>query len=152
MPGHPVRLAIASQDQTVAAGLRRLLAGRPHRVTVVEIDGRDPVDIVLHDDRARPAAEVAPAWLPLEECADLLLDLVESSAQLGMAGHRLTEREIQVLEGIAQGLSNQQIADRAFISINSVKSYIRSAYRKIGVRNRSQAVAWGIRRGYGGSR
>ncbi len=38
-------------------------------------------------------------------------------------------------------------ADRVFISINSVKTYIRSAYRKIGVTSRSQAVAWGLRNG-----
>ena len=34
---------------------------------------------------------------------------------------------------ITQGLSNQEIADRAFLSHQSVKTYIRSAYRKIGV-------------------
>ena len=41
---------------------------------------------------------------------------------------------------IARGLSNQEIADRAYVTINSVKSYIRSAYRKIGVERRTQAV------------
>ena len=48
---------------------------------------------------------------------------------------------------IAQGLSNQEIADRAFLSINSVKTYIRSAYRKIGVERRTQAVLWATRNG-----
>ena len=33
---------------------------------------------------------------------------------------------------ICQGLTNQEIADRAFLSINSIKTYIRSAYRKMG--------------------
>ena len=49
---------------------------------------------------------------------------------------------------ITQGLDNQSIADRASISINSLKSYIRSAYRKMGVASRSQAVLWGVRHGY----
>ena len=44
---------------------------------------------------------------------------------------------------ITQGLSNQEIADRTYLSINSVKTYIRTAYRKIGVTRRSQAVALG---------
>ncbi|WP_455429797.1 response regulator transcription factor [Luteococcus peritonei] len=48
---------------------------------------------------------------------------------------------------IAQGLSNAEIAGRTYLSPNSVKSYIRSAYRKIGVQRRSQAVAWGIDHG-----
>ena len=49
---------------------------------------------------------------------------------------------------IAQGLSNQEIAERAFLSINSVKTYIRSAYRKIGVQRRTQAVLWATQNGF----
>ena len=45
----------------------------------------------------------------------------------------LSPREAEVIALITQGLSNQDIADRAYLSINSVKTYIRSAYRKIGV-------------------
>lgn len=60
----------------------------------------------------------------------------------------LTPREAEVLALITQGLSNQEIADRAFLSINSVKTYIRTAYRKIGASRRSQAVLWGIENGF----
>ena len=49
---------------------------------------------------------------------------------------------------IAHGLSNQEIADRLFISPNTVKSYIRSVYRKIGVERRGQAVAWALMNGF----
>ena len=62
--------------------------------------------------------------------------------------HGLTEREAEVLALITQGLSNQEIADRTYLSINSVKTYIRTAYRKIGVARRSQAVVWGMRHGF----
>lgn len=60
----------------------------------------------------------------------------------------LTAREAEVLALITQGLSNQEIADRSYLSINSVKTYIRTAYRKIGVSRRAQAVAWGMRHGF----
>ena len=60
----------------------------------------------------------------------------------------LSARESEVLALIAQGLSNQEIAERAFLSINSVKTYIRSAYRKIGVERRTQAVLWATRNGF----
>ncbi len=60
----------------------------------------------------------------------------------------LTQRESEVLALITQGLTNQEIADRAYISINSVKTYVRTAYRKIGVTRRSQAVSWGIQHGF----
>lgn len=49
---------------------------------------------------------------------------------------------------ITQGLSNQAIADRAYVTINSIKTFIRSAYRKIGVENRTQAVLWGVANGF----
>jgi DNA-binding NarL/FixJ family response regulator len=60
----------------------------------------------------------------------------------------LTEREAEVLALITQGLSNQEIAERSYLSINSVKTYIRTAYRKIGVTRRSQAVVWGMKHGF----
>jgi DNA-binding NarL/FixJ family response regulator len=60
----------------------------------------------------------------------------------------LSARESEVLALITQGLSNQEIADRTYLSINSVKTYIRTAYRKIDVTRRSQAVAWGMRHGF----
>ena len=60
----------------------------------------------------------------------------------------LSPREAEVIALITQGLSNQQIADRAYLSINSVKTYIRAAYRKIGVQNRTHAVRWGMTNGF----
>ena len=60
----------------------------------------------------------------------------------------LTQRESEVLALITQGLTNQEIADRAYISINSVKTYVRTGYRKIGVTRRSQAVSWGMQHGF----
>ena len=59
----------------------------------------------------------------------------------------LTARESEVLCLITQGLTNAQIVDRTQLSINSIKSYIRSCYRKIGVDSRSRAVLWGVDHG-----
>jgi DNA-binding NarL/FixJ family response regulator len=60
----------------------------------------------------------------------------------------LSQRESEVLTFITRGLANEEIARRSFLSINTVKSYIRNAYRKIGVQTRAQAVAWGYRNGF----
>lgn len=60
----------------------------------------------------------------------------------------LSEREAEMLTFIVRGLTNEDIAARAYLSINTVKTYIRTAYRKIGVTSRSQAVAWGFRNGF----
>ena len=56
--------------------------------------------------------------------------------------HGLTQREAEILILIGTGCSNQQIAESLYLSINSIKTYIRAAYRKIGVRTRSEAVLW----------
>lgn len=61
---------------------------------------------------------------------------------------KLTGREAQVLGLIVQGMSNHDIADQCGLSVNSIKSYIRNAYRKMGVETRAQAVAWGIGHGF----
>lgn len=65
----------------------------------------------------------------------------------GMLQVGLTPRELEVLTLITRGLTNQEIADQIYISINSVKTYVRTAYRKIGVARRSQAVSWGVQHG-----
>jgi DNA-binding NarL/FixJ family response regulator len=60
----------------------------------------------------------------------------------------LTEREAEILALITQGLSNAEIAERTYLSINSIKTYIRSCYRSIGVSSRTNAVLWGIEHGF----
>jgi DNA-binding NarL/FixJ family response regulator len=62
--------------------------------------------------------------------------------------HGLTAREAEVIALITQGLSNAEIAERASLSINSVKSYIRTSYRKMGVTSRTNAVLWGLDHGF----
>ncbi|MGI8523492.1 MAG: response regulator transcription factor [Nocardioides sp.] len=59
----------------------------------------------------------------------------------------LTARESEVLSLITQGLSNAEIVETTALSINSIKSYIRSGYRKVGVTTRSKAILWGIEHG-----
>jgi len=64
-------------------------------------------------------------------------------------GHEagLTARESEVLCLIAQGLTNRQIGERTYIGAESLKTHIRSAYRKIGVTRRSEAIVWCFRNG-----
>ncbi len=63
-------------------------------------------------------------------------------------GEGLTDRESEVLALITQGMSNAEIADLTYLSPNTIKSYIRSIYRKIDVASRTQAVLWGVRHGF----
>ena len=53
----------------------------------------------------------------------------------------LSERETEVLQLIAEGLTNPEIGDRLYISLNTVKVHTRNIYGKLDVHSRSQAVA-----------
>lgn len=64
---------------------------------------------------------------------------VDEPASAGTA--LLSSRELAVLQLIAQGLSNQEIADRLFISLHTVKTHARRINVKLGVQRRTQAVA-----------
>jgi len=55
----------------------------------------------------------------------------------------LSEREIEVLQLIAEGLTNQEVATRLYLSLHTVKVHARNIYGKLGVKNRTQAVAKG---------
>ena len=60
----------------------------------------------------------------------------------------LTDRESEILALITQGLSNADVAAKTYLSPNTVKSYIRTVYRKIGAESRPQAVLWGVAHGF----
>ena len=63
-------------------------------------------------------------------------------AQLG-----LSAREREVLDLIAEGATNRQIGERLFLSPHTVKEHTSAVYRKLGVRNRAEAVQQAQRRG-----
>jgi DNA-binding NarL/FixJ family response regulator len=59
----------------------------------------------------------------------------------------LTERELQVLLGMSQGKSNGQIGRELYLSEDTIKTHARRLFRKLGVKDRAEAVAHGFRQG-----
>ncbi|MFC1999099.1 response regulator [Chloroflexota bacterium] len=60
----------------------------------------------------------------------------------------LSERETQILKLAARGMSNQDIADELIISKRTVEGYMRSIFNKLGVGSRTEAVIYGLKRGW----
>ena len=73
----------------------------------------------------------------------------EIAAQLAehLADEALTEREVEVLRQVAGGNRNRDIADKLFISEETVKVHIKHIMEKLGATDRTQAVSIGVRRG-----
>jgi DNA-binding NarL/FixJ family response regulator len=75
---------------------------------------------------------------------------MQSTEELNWPGRDegLSDREAEILALITQGKSNAEIAKLTFLSPNTIKTYIRAAYRKIGASSRTQAVLWGVEHGF----
>ncbi|MCA5894076.1 LuxR C-terminal-related transcriptional regulator [Isoptericola sp. NEAU-Y5] len=59
----------------------------------------------------------------------------------------LTRRERVILSNLSEDVTLEQIATKLFVTRNTVKSQVRSVYRKLGVSSRAEAVAWAQRAG-----
>ena len=88
---------------------------------------------------------------------DLPVDGVEAAHRVhqpGQAGRRaagrcprprLTERELEVLKLVAQGMSNREIAGELYISENTVKNHVRNILEKLHLHSRMEAVVYAVR-------
>lgn len=75
------------------------------------------------------------------------LDRVGPLADRSLAAERLTDREREVLELLADGRSTRQIAEQLFVGEETIKTHLGHIYQKLGVADRVQAVALALRRG-----
>lgn len=96
-----------------------------------EAPGRDALD------SGRPIE-----WVASSDAADLVV-----SPPLA-ASSDLTDREAEVLGYLADGWSNEEIADRLGIGVRTVRFHLDHIYRKLGVGRRTEAVREAVTRGY----
>ncbi len=171
----PVRVALIDNFEVSVAGVRSLLAPYSGRVALLDLGSAmtkpSSVDVVVyswrdkegqatgsfaaHLSKALPAVDLVNAIESLHDGGDGgpsrripsdqgPLKVIRGSTQ---RDYDLTPREAEILALVTQGLTNSEIGAQLYLSINSVKTYIRAAYRKIEVTRRAQAVAWGMEHG-----
>lgn len=95
------------------------------------------------------AAEIASAIRKVASGQDVLSGAVKE--KINQQKHRkpelydnLSKREMEVLKILAQGLSNQEIADQLFISLKTVKTHVSNLFNKLEVNDRTQATIYAI--------
>jgi DNA-binding NarL/FixJ family response regulator len=100
-------------------------------------DGRIPVQ----------AGAPAPAYAGAAALAGSQPTTVRSTVRTDLAPVQLSMREMQVLTGMSQGKSNAQIGRELYLSEDTIKTHARRLFRKLGAKDRAEAVATGFRRG-----
>ncbi|USJ21001.1 response regulator transcription factor [Lactococcus formosensis] len=95
------------------------------------------------------AAEIASAIRKVASGQDVLSSAVKE--KINQQKHRkpelydnLSKREMEVLKILAQGFSNQEIADQLFISLKTVKTHVSNIFNKLEVNDRTQATIYAI--------
>ncbi|MEV6801191.1 helix-turn-helix transcriptional regulator [Micromonospora rifamycinica] len=146
-PGRPARHRVADPARDTAA------VGAPPRPTA----GRTPT--AGWSPTAAEGSPGAPSVVPVQRGDDGAegeptdptptgaLPRPTSAARGGRNSVGLTERELQVLLGMAEGKSNAEIGRELFVSEDTVKTHARRLFRKLGARDRAHAVAAGFRAG-----
>jgi DNA-binding NarL/FixJ family response regulator len=76
-----------------------------------------------------------------------VIEIFKRYAPVGKEDYTLTTRELEILEQLVLGLDNQGIADKLFISYETVRNHIKHIYEKLHVHSKSQAVAKAIKQG-----
>ena len=146
----PADVVLIGTQRALTSGIeatRRLLAIHPSAVVIVFGSPDDTASIAaaiacgargfLRWDATQPEIVAALADTLTTPRVPALRDSPDGEAPL-------TEREMQVLRGMSQGQSNGEIGRELFLSEDTVKTHARRLFRKLGARDRAQAVALGF--------
>ena len=120
---------------------RRLREASPStHVLLMATGGR----VSARSARAAGAYGYVPKHWPAQDIANAArmvgMGMTVFAPESEIDGAMLSERERQVLEMIAAGSTNREIAERLFLSPHTVKDHTSALYRKVGARNRAQAI------------
>jgi LuxR family maltose regulon positive regulatory protein len=150
------RLAEAQSELESSLSVRRRLPGLSPWPTLIGLAALAQVYVARGDrDGARAMLAEARAMLERYPDAGILSELLERlerklrtpKSPKGQLDDELTERELEVLRLFDGELSTQQIAHRLYIAPSTVRTYIKSIHRKLGVSSRKEAVKQAHSRG-----
>jgi LuxR family maltose regulon positive regulatory protein len=133
-------VALGAQGDTTAAleSLERSLSlAEPEGYVRLYLDEGEPVTTLLQQAASRG---ISPHFVSKLLAAFGVLASPFARPSTSMLVEPLTEREIEVLQLICEGCSNQQIAERLIVTLNTVKKHASNVYAKLEVSSRAQAI------------
>jgi LuxR family maltose regulon positive regulatory protein len=130
-------------DQALCALESALNLAEPESFVRIFVDEGQPMARLLHEAFNRGIAPEYVRRMLAAISSDEPLQACTATFQTDLFGliEPLSDRELEVLQRIAEGLTNREIADRLYLSLNTVKVHTRNIYGKLGVKSRTQAVA-----------
>jgi DNA-binding NarL/FixJ family response regulator len=134
---HVVMLTVSDEDENLFAAIQAGADG----YLLKDLNSEEFLEMLR-------GLEVGEAAISRRMTTRLMSGFQELSEQTDTSRNKITERELELLYLMADGLSNKGIAEELFISENTVKYHIRNILQKFGVQNRTEAVALAIRQGY----
>jgi LuxR family maltose regulon positive regulatory protein len=129
-------------DQAMSALKRALSLAEPEGYVRTFVDEGEPMARLLYKAMTRGTApEYVRRLLAAFPTAEAK-QTVPATSQPPQSEliEPLTERELEVLQLVAEGLTNPEIASRLYLSLNTVKVHTRNIYGKLGAHSRTQAV------------
>ncbi len=103
----------------------------------------DHLDTFLKGIKAILRNEV---WISRETLLQYIFDDSSNRKRGINRNDNLTKREIEILTLVSMGATNDEIADKVFISTNTVKTHLYNIFKKIDVQNRIQAALWAAKK------
>jgi LuxR family maltose regulon positive regulatory protein len=130
-------------DQALEHLNSAFVIAKPEGFIRIFIDEGPPMAALLYEALSRESASEYVRQLLGAISSDEIKESAESQKYSGEFDwiEPLSQRELEVLQLIAEGLSNREIGDRLYLALNTVKTHTRNIYSKLGVRSRTQAVS-----------
>lgn len=131
-----IMLTVSEDDEDILAAVEAGADG----YLIKNLDGEEFIDMLDGISRGEAA-------MTRQTAGRLLHRLSQPKPSPGDGTDELTDREVELLSCVAQGMSNREIAGELSISENTVKFHMKNIIQKLRVANRTEAVTVGIKKG-----
>jgi DNA-binding NarL/FixJ family response regulator len=134
-------LSIHDDDEKIISALRAGATG----YILKDADQKDFIDILRRTYQGKTQSSPYLAHLTVSHMADLESATDEEKTHHLSEKYGLTEQELKILHLLAEGLSNEEMSRLVNLSRETIKMHLKTIFRKLQVKNRTEAAVWAVR-------